>query len=241
MSPADNKSTTSLSLSPPAAKKGWLEFLREGHCRSMLLCVESVRRLTGMELALDPASINIQENGPQITKGKSVLHLRPVVDLALEARTISTVVFVEERQNLYIDTVSEAEAWAELLFRLEADAWPSSLASELEVWTMEGLAHILETLQEGIDGALSSTSTPDIFALFTRVLLAAKVLIMRGGLYVSTKGKGKEYVYTGLLEKIVDLGRSRLFHDLLLDRIEVILGEIDLRASESEVVATARS
>lgn len=240
MSLADNKSTTTLSLSPPAARKGWLQFLCEGYRSSMLLCMESVRRLTGMELAPDRFFIKIQENESQTMKGKSVLHLRPVVDLALWARTTSTVVFVEERQNLYIDTVSEAEAWAELLFRLDPGAWPSSLASELELWTMEGLAHILETLQESTDGALSPTSKPEVFTLFTRVLLAAKVLIMRVGLHVSTKGKGKEDVYVALLEKILVLGRLRLFHDLLLHRIEGILGEI-LPASGSEVVVTARN
>lgn len=193
-----------------------------------------------MELAPDRSFIKIQENESQTLKGKSVLHLRPVVDLALEARTTSTVVFVEERQNLYVDTVSEAEAWAELLSRLELGAWPLSLASQLELWTMEGLTYILETLQENIDGALSATSEPEIFALFTRVLLAAKVLIMRGELHVSPKGKGKEDVYVALLKKILVLGRLRLFHDLILHRIEVILGEI-LPASGSEVVGAARS
>ena len=240
MSSADNKSTTNLSLSPPAARKGWLQFLCEGYRSSMLLCMESVRRLTGLKLGPLRSFIKIQENESLTTKGKPVLHLRPVVDLALEARTTSTVVFVEERQNLYIDTVSEAEAWAELLFRLEPEAWPSSVASELEVWTMEGLAHILETLQESIDGALSPTSKPEIFTLFTRVFLAAKVLILHGGLHVCTKGKGKEHVYVALLEKILVLGRLRLFHDLVLHRVEVILGEI-LPASGSELVATARS
>ena len=208
----------------------------------MLLCVESVRRLTDMELALDSASIDILENGPQYTESKAVLHLRPVVDLALEARTTSTVVFVEERQNLHIDTVSEAEAWAELLFRLDPDAWLLTLVSELEDWTMKGLAHILETLQDSMDGALDLTSKPEVYTLFTRVLLAAKVLIMRRGLAVSSKGRGKEHEYVNLLEELLNLGRIRLFHDLLLHRIEVILGEIGLvPASGSDVVAAAKS
>ena len=210
-----------MSLSPPAAKKEWLRFLCESYRGSMLLCVESVFRLTGIELPLDSTSAIILDNEPQIGEAKSNLHLRPVADRSLVARTTSTVVFAEERQNLYIDAVSEAEDWAELLCCLDHNAWPSSLASDLEIWTMEGLAHILEILQDSIDGALSPTSKPEVFALYTRVLLAAKVLIMRG------IGKGKKNVCAGLLQKLLDLGRSRLFHSLLLHRIEEILGEIE--------------
>ena len=226
-SPAADKSTTAMSLSPPAANRGWLRFLCKSYRGSKLLCMESVRRLTGMGLALDSKSAIMLDDELQIGESKSVLRLRPVVDLSLEARTTSTVVFVEERQNLYIDTVSEAEDWAELLCCLDHSAWHPSLASELEIWTMEGLAHILEILQNGIDGALGPTSKPEVFTLYTRVLLAAKVLIMRAGLHVSSNGKGKENVCVGLLQKLLDLGRSKLFHDLLLRRIEVILREIE--------------
>ena len=193
----------------------------------MLLCAESVCRLTGVKLALDSTSATILDNESQIGEGNSFVHLRPVADLSLEARTTSTVVFVEERQNLYIDSVKEAEDWAELLCGLDHNAWHSSLASDLEIWTMEGLAHILEILQSSIDGALSPTSKPEVFTLYTRVLLAAKVLIIRGGLYASSDGKGKENVFVGLLRKLLILGRSKHFHDLLLHRIEEILREVE--------------
>lgn len=192
----------------------------------MLLCVESVSRLIGMDSGLGSTSANMQGIEPQSEQGKFVLHLRPVADLSLEARTTSTVVFVEERQNLYMDTVSEAEDWAELLFWLDPDTWPSSLLSEFETWTVEGLAHILKDLQNNVDGALSPTSKPEVFTLFTRVLLAAKVLILRCGTLLSSREKGREYVCVVLLEKFLDLGRSRLFHDLLLHRIETVLKEI---------------
>lgn len=221
---ADNGSTA-LSLSPPAAKKRLLQFLCEGCRASMLLCIESVQRLTGMDSALKSALANMQDDAPGTKQGKSDLHLRPVADFFSKAQTTSTVVFVEERQNLYIDTVSEAEGWAELLVRLDPDAWPSRLASNLEIWTVEGLAHILEILQNGVDGALSPTSKPEVFTIFTRVLIAAKVVIMRCGTYLSSKGSGKKHICVRLLEKLLDLGRSRLFHDLLLHRIETVIEE----------------
>ena len=226
-SPVADKDSTTMSLSPSAANTELLRFLCESYRGSMLLCVESICRLTGMNFPLDSTSAIILDNEPQSGEGKSILHLRPVFDLFLEALKTSTVVFVEERQNLYIDTVSEAEHWAELLCCLDHNAWPSGLASDLETWTMEGLAHILETLQNSIDGALSPTSKPEVFALYTRVLLAAKVVIMRGSLHVSSNEKGKENACVGLLQKLLDLGRSRFFHSLLLHRIEEILGDIE--------------
>ena len=215
-----------LSLSPPAARVRLLRFLFDSYETSKKLCVESVRRLTGMDSAPDFISADVQDDESQSTQGKSVLRFRPVADLSLEARTTSTVVFVEERQNLYIDTVSEADRWAELLLQLDPDAWPSRLASDLEIWSVEGLEHIIEILQEGVDGALNLTSKPEVFTLFTRVTQAAKVVIMRRGTHPSPEGNGEEHVCVRLLGKLLDLGRSRHLHDLLLYRIETILEEI---------------
>ena len=217
-SPATDGYNNTLSLSPPAAKKSLLHILCEDYQSSMLLCVESVRRLTGMSSALDSALADMQ-NHPQAKQGKSTLHLRPVAVLSLEARTTSNVVFVEERQNLYLDTVTEAEGWAELLSKLEPEAWPLSLVSALEIWTAEGLAYIIEDIQTDTDRAWIPTSKPEVFSLFSRVLLAARVLIRR------SKGKMEEHICVGLLKRLRDVGRLRLLHDLLVYRIEEILVE----------------
>ena len=190
-----------------------------------------------MDSAPDIISASMQDDEPHTKQGKSVLRLRPVADFSLEARTTSTVVFVEERQNLYIDTVSEAESWAGLLLQLDPDAWPSRLASDLEIWSVEGLEHIIEILQEGVDGALNLTSKLEVFTLFTRVLQAAKVVIMRRGTHPSREGNGKEHVCVRLLEKLLDLGRSRQLHDLLLYRIETILEEISQSPDSKSRVA----
>ena len=236
-----NDSAT-LSLSPPAARNRLLRFLYDSYAASKKLCVESVRRLTGMDLAPDFISADMQDGESQSKQGKSVLRLRPVADISLEARTTSTVVFVEERQNLYVDTVSEAESWARLLLQLDPDAWPSRLVSDLQIWSVEGLEHIIEILQEGVDGALNLTSKPEAFTLFTRVLQAAKVVIMRRGIHPSPEGNGEEHVCVRLLEKLLDLGRSRQLHDLLLYRIEIILEEISQSPhSKSRVAAEVES
>ena len=218
-------SLPNLSLSPPAAKERLLRSLGEDYRSSVPLCVEGARRLTGMGSTPGATSAKMQDE-PRIGQAQSSLRLRTVSELSVEAQITSTVVFVEEKQNLYIDTVSEAESWAELLSRLEPEAWPAYLASELETWTVEGLSHILETLEVGLDGSMSLTSKPEVFALFTRVLLAARVIIMRCRTGMSSKALSKEHVCVGLLEKLLDLGRSKFFHDLLLHRIETILEEI---------------
>lgn len=241
-SEAANNGTATLSLSPPAAKKGLLRYLRDGYRTSTPLCVESVRRLTGMGSSLGSASATTRDNESQTKQGKSTLHIRPVAELFLEVQSKSTVVFVEEKQNLYIDDVSEAESWAELLSQLDLDAWPSSLAPELESWTVEGLAHIHAILESGVDGALSPTSKPEVFTLFTRVLLAVEVLKMSCGTKVSSNEIGREHKWNALLEKMLDLGRSRLFHDLLLRRMEKIVEETgQMSESRSGVVAAVES
>ena len=234
--------TATISVSPPAARKRLLRFLFDNYATSKKLCVESVRRLTGMDSALGISSADMQDDESESKQGKSVLRLRRVADLSLEARTTSTVVFVEERQNLYVDTVSEAESWATLLLQLDPDVWPLRLASNLEIWSVEGLEHIIEVLQEGVDGALGLTSKPEVFTLFTRVLQAAKVVIMRRGIHPSPEANGKEHVCIRLLEKLLDLGRSRQLHDLLLYRIETILEEISQSPhSKSRVAAEVES
>ena len=233
-STAADTDTTTLSLSPPAAKERLLYFLSENYRSSVLLCVESIRRLTGMDRAPESASANLQDDA-------FVLHFRPVADLYSEAQTTSNIVFVEERQNLYLDTVSEAESWAQFLLRLDPDAWPLSVASDLETWTVEGLAQVLKTLQSGVDGALSPTSKPEVFALFTRVLLAAKILIVRWETRASSEEKGQENVCVGLLEELLELGGSRSFHDLLFYRIEKIVEEIgQSHGLRSGIVAAAK-
>ena len=234
--------TAILSLSPPAARKRLLRFVFDNYATSITLCVESVRRLTGMDSAPEFISADVQDDESQSKQGKSVSRLRPVADLSLKARTTSTVVFVEERQNLYIDTVSEAERWARLLLQLDPNAWPLRLASDLEIWSVEGLEHIIEILQESVDGVLNLTSKPEVFTLFTRVLQAAKVVIMRRGFHPSSEGNGEEHVCIKLLEKLLDLGRSRQLHDLLLYRIETILEEISQSPdSKSRVAAEVES
>ena len=235
--PATDRDNSSPSLSPPAAKKKLLHFICDGHRNSMLLCVESARRLTGTSSALNSALADMQNDELQAKQGEYTLHLRPVADIFLEAQTTSNVVFVEERQNLYLDTVTEAEGWAELLSKLDPEAWPLSLVSAFEHWTAEGLAYIIEDLQTDIDGAQIPTSKAEVFSLFTRVLLAARVLIRRSGTEERSKGKMNEHQCVGLLKRLSYLGRSRLFHDLLLYRIEEILAEIGLSVSRSKMVA----
>ena len=218
-------------LSPPAAKERLLQYLSEEYRNSTLLCVESIRRLTGSDSVQKFASATVQNSDSRIDNKQSSLHLRPVADLSLEARTTSNVVFVEERQNLYMDSVTEAEAWTKLLLQLDHDAWPSDLASDLIAWTVDGLEHILDTLHKNsisVDGASSPspTSKVEVFALYTRVLLSAKVVTMRGWTTKDNMGKEHGARVVGLLEKLLGLGRPGRLHDLLLDRVESILEEI---------------
>ncbi len=137
-------------------------------------------------------------------------------------------VFVEEKQNLYIDTVREADEWATTAVQLHRDVWDPVVVSSLEKWTIDGLTYFIETFEDHIDGALGPISKPEVYTLLARVIFSARVLNCRNtsisGLRSGKgKGKAKENICKSLLEKLLELGKQRMLHDLLVDRIEWIL------------------
>lgn len=214
-------SAISFSLSPPAAKRRLTRFLEKSYRKSKELWFEAVERLIGIQ-AVRSARIRKRSNDPADFDEEMFLQLRPVAELSIEARTTYVRVFVEEKQNLYIDSVREADEWATTMVQLDPDAWDPNTILVLESWTVEGLTYYIDTYEDHIDGALSPISKPEVYTLFMRVILSARVLMSRSA-PASGKGKAKEDACKGLLEKLLELGKQRLLHDLLLDRIKWIL------------------
>lgn len=215
-------SLPALSLSPPAAKQRLLLYLSKSYQTSKSLCIESIRRLTGAKPSTSINPSDTQSKERQDDTNHLGLKIRPVAKVFRAARLTSTDIFVEERQNLYIDTVSEAESWAEVLIGLDSEAWSTDLASSLETWTVEGLTNIIEEIDNGTDESPGPTSKSEIFSLFTQVILTAKVIISRAP-QISPKEKSKEHGCIGLLEDLMKFGRAKSLHDLLLDRISSVL------------------
>ncbi|KAK4561839.1 hypothetical protein LTR86_004519 [Recurvomyces mirabilis] len=88
-----------------------------------------------------------------------------------------TVLFMEEKQNLYIDDMREAKLWSRAAMALSPVAIPGELLTRLAEHTQEGLAAIVTQLNEAGGGPLSWTSKPEIFALVLQVIYGAEVLM----------------------------------------------------------------
>ena len=204
-----------ISLMPLASASELLSFLRSSYRDSPDLCSEAILRLTG------PSSeygSRIVAGVPTSTKEKSSngMGLTSFKVLFGQARKEDNVLFVEERQNLFIDDVREAERWAEVLQDLSYAA-VEGFVSYLETWVLEGLAVLLDAANEE-DGPLGWTSKPDVFAMGLRVIVAAEVLlkwIMKGHSKVETE------MVRHYLKELAEIGRRTKLHGLWIQRAEL--------------------
>lgn len=208
---------SSLSLSPPAAKHKLLDFIREGYRTSTSMYVRTVERLVGLQLS--PCTTSERDDSSDTLRAAT---MRPVGEISLEAQVPQTAVFVEEKQNLYIDTVKEAEIWAEVLIGLDRNACVVEVADALEVWTVDGLLHFLDNTGQSGDSVFGPTSLPYVFTLFMRVILSARVILAR------LKSASGQVRITGtrcwkLLDELLKLGKDLDLQSLLIDRMDQIL------------------
>ncbi|KAL6716949.1 hypothetical protein ACLMJK_004862 [Lecanora helva] len=194
--------TSNCPLSVPSAKDKLLGFLHDGYRSSSVMYSIAVEKLVGSHPSV------IDNDATLVTEEMVAMELRPVTELITDARKPQFAVFVEEKQNLYIDNVEEAQLWAHMLINLEPCGWNADLSSALELWTDNGLLHLLEICKQESDQSLDLTSNPDVFSVFMRVILAAEVLIVR-----ST-------ATTTLLERLALLSKEGELHDLLRRSIE---------------------
>lgn len=206
-----------LSLSPPPAKLRLLSFIGEGYRTSTVMYVRAAERLVGSQLLSC-----LHSEGDGSTDSSREATLRPVAEICLEAQMPQLAVFVEEKQNLYIDTVKEAELWAGVLIGLDSDACVVEVVDALQAWTIDGLSHFIDTLKQSGDSTFGPMSLPGVFTLFIRVILSAKTTLARS-VPASGQWNMKENPCWKLLEELLKLGRKYNLHSLLIDRIEKVL------------------
>lgn len=107
----------------------------------------------------------------------------PVSDHLAALQKESTILFVEEKQNLYIDDVRETEIWSSVLAKLDYSNFTTELRQEFSSWVSEGLVAICDELRKGqAKGLLGWMSRPDSFALSMRLIHGAKVVLLTNGL-----------------------------------------------------------
>jgi len=215
----DVEATKSLSLSPPAAKIELMSLLASKYRNSGELWLEAVFRLVGTVSSSGLQVANLQNAAFQkLMKGhKAVPAFTPVLQLYQKATVEQNTVFEEEKQNLYIDTVKEADAWAGLIIQLDCSTWDKDVASRLFTWATQGLECLSKKLENFTDGPLGVVSRPEVYTIIVRVLVAAKVLITRPG-----ESSRKEQL-TALLQKLTSIGEQMALHELIMVRLQEAL------------------
>ncbi len=204
-----------LSLTPLAARGALLEFLASRYTDSKKLCLEALQRLTDSQSFTGEA---------QITSAKVVLdgitiYLHPATLLFKAAMEDDTSLFVEEKQNLFVDETKEAESWSCILKQLDLSAVGNDVIAELGKWVQEGLPLVLESVKNNVDGPLGWTTKPEMFLVGIRIVLGADVIMhwARGG-----QTGISEQLARKTLEEIASHGRQNAmnrFWQRLIDSI----------------------
>ena len=196
-----------LSLSPPATRPRLVQLMLDHYSQSSSLWREAIWRLTGMSTFQGMLQDTTAAGSSDFICSWSVM---------LEvAKTPDTALFVEEKQNLYIDEVEEARFWADALSAISsAEALADMLRRTLATWTTRGLAFLSSTVEDEQDGPFGWTSKPEVFTLGMRLILAAKVLICH-----ATKADTCKTILKDILRK----GTEGQLHDLWIAEILELL------------------
>ncbi|EEP81370.1 predicted protein [Uncinocarpus reesii 1704] len=153
-----------------------------------------------------------------------------VADELAEFQKESTVLFLEEKQNLYIDEVREIEIWSSVLIQLDYNGLPTNpLRSDFVSWVAGGLEALYDELRKDqAKGILGWTSRSDSFALSLRLVHGAKILLLTDGL------GGTEYNpkfdssrIRVILEKLADLGDIAGMYGLWIAAVNSVLNPSD--------------
>ncbi|PLB40291.1 THADA/TRM732 family protein [Aspergillus candidus] len=200
----------SISLSPLNASRLLSEFIATNYRDSQLLNTRVLRYVLGQE--------------PRLGSAVSGTKLVPVADVAAELQKESTVLFEEEKQNLFIDEVREIDVWTGVLSSLTKDACAEGSIRDLCGWVSEGLECLAKAATEasGHDGLIGWASKPEMYALGVRVISLAGVFVsseFAAAVYIS----GEKDALKEKLQALLAGGRQADVHKDWLLRIEEAL------------------
>ncbi|KAL4875089.1 putative death-receptor fusion protein-domain-containing protein [Aspergillus karnatakaensis] len=205
-----------VTLSPLNASELFAKSIAQNYSDSQVLFTHSVRYILGLQPRVgDSSSSSSKSTGTQLV---------PVQVTTSELRKESTILFEEEKQNLFIESIREIDVWSSVLTKLNKPAYDEQLVKELYTWISDGLTAFSDILasEDGEDGLVGWMAKPEAYTLGVRLLSLAGVLISREvgdlGLLGDKQGVLKEK-----LQVLLERGRVGLFHADLLGRIEVLL------------------
>ncbi|KAJ6063335.1 uncharacterized protein N7446_007455 [Penicillium canescens] len=195
-----------VTLAPLNASALLADFIVENYSDSALLGQQVLHYLTGQQ--------------PRLSASDHQNSIARVADLLVEYRQESTVLFVEEKQNLFIDDIREAEVWSRALLRLEESAFPESSLQQITSWALQGLTYIIGLLgeEDGQDGLMGWVSTPEAFTLGFRVITIASTLASPD--FSGPKETVDSATFKHLLKLLLSAGQAASVHGDWLSRIQ---------------------
>ncbi|KAL1305789.1 hypothetical protein AAFC00_003953 [Neodothiora populina] len=175
----------------------------------------------------------------RLMDGKGTPREGPSVQQALaNASRQDSALFVQEKQNLFLDEVREARLWSQVLMRMSRQAVSPPDLHTLCDWTTHGLETLLSNLDTEADGPLGWKRRPDLFVLGLQVIYAIEALLVlnrdwRGAVPISAAEVRDRLV------RLLQRGQANEVHPLLLNQIRKVLARA-VRRGVGHVAAVLR-
>ncbi|KAF2434532.1 hypothetical protein EJ08DRAFT_470303 [Tothia fuscella] len=201
------KKTTS-ELVPLVASRHMLAHVANHDRHSTGLTIIAIERMTGSSFS-----------------GEYISLIPSVRDILEASGNDDSTLFVVEKQNLYIDEIRETSLWSQVLESISMRAVLTGAEDRDNVnmlcsWVTDGLECILKKAEHN-DGALGWSSRPEIFVLIWRILCGADVLM--NWRLRSRKVKCEGTGMRAPLIKLLEVGRRKGLHELILEKVERII------------------
>lgn len=200
-----------VALSPLNASQLLADFMVDNYSDSQLLSTRTISYITGQE--------------PKISGSVEPTKLATVEAQIAELRKESTILFEEERQNLFIEEIREVDIWSDRLLSLQESAFSERIVQETSKWVSDGLSYVAEIVSDesGTDGLVGWASKPETFTLGVRLISLAAVLVSEeftASRYLSED----QSALREKLQKLLSNGESALLHENWIARIRDALG-----------------
>ncbi|KAG9246942.1 HEAT repeat protein-like protein [Calycina marina] len=206
-----------MTLLPLAAQAELVKLIQELYSTNDKHISRLISRMTGTELS---------EHSNTMPEPRMLLLVKSQL---AEAMQEDSSLFAEEKQNLFVDEVREAQTWCEVFRAVNVDdmdarsvekLWREPLG-RLNSWVLAGLQELRKILAKEND-SLSWTSKPVGFGICMRIILCANAALdQRNRLYCATGDEGwiiKEIEKA--LTELTTIGREKKLHESLLNAID---------------------